>query len=334
MTDVLRVVSVRGWRRRRGTGVPWLQIAAAVMLFALEILVIPGFGRWSSVTAILVLASLMGIASAGQTLAALLGGLDLSIPVVIGMANVAICQLTGGSGMPFGLAALLVLTVAGAIGGASGFVSRRFAIHPLLVTIGTASLVTGAVRAVGPEGGRAATAAAPSWLTDFTSPGASTIFVPLPPVVVLWVVVAVGLTLLLTRTAFGRQVYATGANPRAAELADVHTTRTWSLTFALGAVFAAVAGILLAGFTGEGVFSVGAPYLFQTIACVVVGGTSLLGGRGDYGRTVIGALILTELTTLFSGLGFDASTQQVVLGLLMLAVVAGYGREAHIRNRI
>ena len=97
--------------------------------------------------------------------------------------------------------------------------------------------------------------------------------------------------------------------------------------------FTAVAGMLLAGFSGAADPSVGAPYLFTTVAAVVVGGTPLTGGRGGYGRTIAGCLIVTELGTLLIGLGLDQAAQQICLGLLIVVLVALYGREPHLSMR-
>jgi ribose transport system permease protein len=317
----------------RGRDLPRLQLAAVVVVYLLTIAIVPGAGGWRSITSILVLGSFVGLASVGQTLVALLGGLDLSIPAVIGMANVFICELTGAHGWPFPVAAALLLLIAAAIGAFNGFISKRFAIHPLLITIGTGAILTGLVRAIGPNGGKA-TAAPPSWLQAFTSPRQTTGFLPLPPVVLLWLLAAILIGLLLTRTSFGRQLYATGSNPRAADLARVNTTAVWMQTFALSSVFAAITGIMLAGFADQGSMTMGDPFLFQTIVCVVLGGTTLQGGRGDYWRTVLGALIFTQFTLLFNGLNVDSTTLQILLGIVMMVVVAVYGREDHVRNRI
>jgi ribose transport system permease protein len=318
---------------RRGRDLPRLQLAAVVVIYVVTIAIVPGDSGWRSITAILVLASFAGLASAGQTFAALLGGLDLSIPEVIGMANVFICELTGAHHWPFPLAAALLLLVAAGVGAFNGFVSKRFAIHPLLITIGTGAILTGLVRAIGPNGGKA-TAAPPAWLQAFTSPRQATGFVPLPPVVLLWLLAAILIGFMLTRTSFGRRLYATGSNPRAAALARINTTAVWMGAFALSSVFAAITGIMLAGFADQGAMSLGDPYLFQTIVCVVLGGTTLQGGRGDYWRTCLGTLIFTQFTLLFNGLNVDSTTLQILLGIVMMVVVAAYGREEHVRNRI
>ncbi len=97
---------------------------------------------------------------------------------------------------------------------------------------------------------------------------------------------------------------------------------------------AALSGLLLAGFTGAGLFTVGNPYLFQSIAAVVIGGTSLLGGRGGIFRSVLGSLTLVALTTLLVGLSLSSAAQQAVLGAVIVLVTALYGRERSVGDRI
>jgi ribose transport system permease protein len=108
----------------------------------------------------------------------------------------------------------------------------------------------------------------------------------------------------------------------------------WMAVYALSAALAAVAGMLLAGFSGAADPTVGATYLFTTVAAVVVGGTPLTGGRGGYGRTVAGCLVVTELGTLLIGLGLDQPAQQICLGILIVVLVAFYGREPHLSMRV
>jgi ribose transport system permease protein len=108
----------------------------------------------------------------------------------------------------------------------------------------------------------------------------------------------------------------------------------WTITFALSALFAAVAGVLLLGFTGSAYGDVGQPYLFQTIAAVVVGGAALVGGRGNYLGTIAGVLVLTEINTLLIGLGFQPAAVQAALGLIIILLVSLYGRERHVSTTI
>jgi ribose transport system permease protein len=152
-------------------------------------------------------------------------------------------------------------------------------------------------------------------------------------VVAIWAAIALALGGYLHGTVSGRRLYLTGANPRAAGLALVRTRRIWVGVFAASALTSALVGVLLAGFAGADP-SIGDPYLFQGLAAVIVGGTALMGARGDYTHTVVGALILTELTTILVGRGYDYADQQIILGLLILVVVAGYGRGPRLRDMV
>ena len=156
----------------------------------------------------------------------------------------------------------------------------------------------------------------------------------LPPIILLWALLAIAVSIMLHLSVAGRRVYATGANERAAELAGVKTERVWIGAFVFSAVSAAVVGVLLAGFTGTGQAGIGDSYLFTSLAAVLVGGTSLVGARGDYWRTVLGALILTLITTLLVGHGADESTQEILIGVLILVFVGVYGRDQRVRDRV
>lgn len=300
------------------------------VLFVLSMVMIPGFGSWPSVVSLLVIASFLGIASIGQTLTVLLGGIDLSIPAIIGLANVLTVRWYG-AGLPFPVVVVLVIAISMAIGALSGFLSRVLNAHPLLVTLAASFMVLGAVL-VYTEGQTIGTV--PDYLQWAVSPAGRTGPIPLPAIVVVWLLLSLLVVALEHRSVLGRFLFATGSNERAAGLTLVPVTLVWSATFAVSAGTAAVAGILLAGFSGGADANVGQPYLFQTVAAVVIGGTALLGGSGSYARTVAGTIIITLLTTFLIGMGYSERIQQVMLGILIVLLVALYGREAHVRNQI
>jgi ribose transport system permease protein len=106
------------------------------------------------------------------------------------------------------------------------------------------------------------------------------------------------------------------------------------VTYAASAVSSAVLGVILLGFGGGGQPDVGDPYLFTSLAAVLVGGTSLLGGRGDYWRTILGTLVIVLLSIILVGLGLGDSAQQILTGVIIFAAVALYGRERRIRDRV
>ena len=315
--------------RLRPSG-PVAALLIALLVHLAGMLLIKGFGTTFGIRAMLVLASLLAIASIGQTLAILLGGIDLSIPFVIGFANVAAAQLYA-QGVPFALVLPGVILAAMAVGALNGALSAVLAVHPLIITLGIGTALQGAVQLWTrgfPTGG------APSWVQQFVSIGGRFGPLPVPPLVPFTALLALLVVLLLSGTVYGRRLYALGSNPRAARLALVNPVRVWTVTFALSAGFAALAGILLLGFSGSAYAAVGAPYLFQTIAAVVIGGTVLIGGRGGYLGTVAGAICLIELTTVLVGLGLQPPLVQATLGIAIVVLVSIYGREAHVRDLI
>ncbi len=305
-------------------------IVIAVCLHAAGTVLIEGYSSPFSIRAMLVLACLLAVACVGQTLTIIIGGIDLSIPFVIGFANVVSAQLYG-DGMSFVLVCLIVGVLALAIGALNGAISAGLGIHPLIVTLGVGTFVQGCVL-VWTKG--FPSGSAPPAVTQFVSIGGSVGPLPVPWLVPCFVVLAALIILMLNRTPYGRRLFALGSNPRAAALALIDPLRMWIVTYALSALFAAVAGVLLLGFTGSAYGDVGQPYLFETIAAVVIGGTALIGGRGSFLGTVAGAIVLTEINTLLIGLGLQPSMVQAALGFVILLLVSLYGREAHVRTTV
>jgi ribose transport system permease protein len=311
----------------------WRILAAFAMalgLHAIGTALIDGYSAPFAIRSLLVLASLLAVASFGQTLVVLIGGIDLSVPFIIGLGNVVAAQLYG-QGMPFALVCLLVVLLAVGIGALNGLLSAGLAVHPLILTLGSGTAVQGAVllwTAGFPSG------SAPQAVTDFVSIGGTLWSLPVPGVVPATVVLALLLILLLARTPFGRRLYALGANPTAAPFALIRPVRMATLTYAASALLAAAAGVLLLGFTGSAYADVGQPYLFQAIAAVVIGGTALTGGQGGIAGTVAGALVLTEANTLLIGLGLPPASVEAALGAVILVLVSLYGRTAPLRASI
>lgn len=307
-----------------------LPLILGLALFIVGAYLIDGFASIRSVRAILVLASFVGLASIGQTLVIVMGGIDLSIPFLVGVANVVAAKLfEAGYLDPIVIVVTIGLTAS--IGALNGFLSRRFRVHPLIVTLGVG---TTALAAVNWWTNGFPSGSAPDWVNKFVSIGQSTGPIPVPPIVLLWLGITIAIALVERSTAFGRRLFAMGANPRAAELALIRPLRMWVITFALSGAFAGLTGLLFLGFTGKAQGNVGDPLLFQTIAAVVIGGTSLIGGMGGYGRTALGAIVLILLSTLLLAQGVESSLIQAALGLLIILLVSLYGREVRIRDTI
>lgn len=305
-------------------------------LFSVGSMNIEGFSSGNNIKSMLLFASFLGIASVGQTLVALLGGLDLSIPFIIGGANVGLLYLIG-LGVPPWLAVIIVLSIGALLGVINGLLSYRLQGQALIVTLGTGFAISGGVQiitSIGSAYSGNVFGTVPAWLSNFSAMNGSTFGLPFPPVIAIWALIAILLIIGLRTTVYGRYLYALGVNRTSASRIMISELRYWVIVYALSGFFAALTGGLLLGWSGGGFIGVGDQYLFLTLAAVVVGGTSLLGGAGGYGFTVIGVLVLQVLSSFLVGIGLDFKWQQFIFGLLILPMVALYARSPHIRTQI
>jgi ribose transport system permease protein len=309
---------------------PILQLVALVVTFIYGAQTLPGLATWPAMKSILVLASLAGLASVGQTMLILMGGFDLGISGIMVASALTVTSLASKYHLSFAEAFVIAIVAAGLLGAMAGQVCHRFHIQPLIVTLATGTIAVGIVQV---QTGGLQSGDAPQWLIDLTSPGGKSFGLDIPPLIIIWAVVAVVMTLFLHRTVAGRRVMATGANPSAAEYSLISTRLVWTLAFAFSAIIAALVGILVGGFAGSIESTVADPYLFQSVVAVIVGGT-VFGGPGDYARTCVGALFLTLLTTVLIGHGADQADQNILYGLAILIAVSLYGRERQLRDRI
>jgi ribose transport system permease protein len=309
---------------------PIFQVVALVAVFIYGMISLPGLGSWTSIRSILVLAALVGLASGGQTLLILMGGFDLGVSGFIVAGALTVTALRADYHISFGLALLLAVVGSGLLGGIAGYICHRFAINPLVVTLAMGTLAVGIVAV---QNGGLVDGNAPPWLTTLVEPATATFGWPIPPILVIWAVVLVVFAIFLHRTKLGRNLYATGANARAADFALINTRRVWIGTFAFSAIASALVGVLIAGFAGTVNSALGDPYLFQSVVSVIVGGT-VFGGPGDYTRTCVGALFLTVLTTVLIGHGATPAAEEIIYGLIILAAITIYGRQRRLRDRL
>ena len=277
----------------------------------------------------LVLAALLGLSALPQTLVVLVGGLDLSIPGFISAGGVMTVELSGAHHWSMATIVIAIIIVCGLLGALNGFLCQRFGANPLIITLGMYAVVQGAIL-VWTKGN--ISAIPPASLTNLTSAIGTTRRRDSPGGGALGR--GGGHRRRHPRPDAGRTpLYATGTNLRAARLALVHTARVWTVVFAISAVLSGLTGILLAGYSSGASPAMGDPYLFRP------GGGDrrrhrIGSAHGDYWRTVLGALILTALTTILVGKGFDSADTQMLFGFIILVVVAGYGRSQRLRDRV
>ncbi len=148
----------------------------------------------------------------------------------------------------------------------------------------------------------------------------------------VWIVVGALAVFLLTRTSFGRSVYGIGNQEVAAYLSGIPTQRVVMIAFALCGGLAAFGGVLLAGYGGKAAQSMGDAYLLPAIAAVVLGGTSILGGRGSYLGTVAGVILITLLQSILSVMQIAEFGRQMIYGAVIILMLLLYGRAPRVRT--
>lgn len=305
-------------RARRFVGdhplVPLLLLLVALVL-VLQILR-PGIvnERWiaNTVKFAIPLAMLAGC----QTLAMLTGGIDLSAATVATMAAFIVSTQTD----PAAATALAVLPAL-LIGAVNGLGVGVFRVHPLIMTLGTSLIGTGCLQVYQRTAIATGTKVPETlaWLGTGVTGG-------VPNALLVFLPVAALLILALRRTGFGRLLYAVGDNERATRLAGV---RYWQVILALyvaTALLAALTGLLYVGLIKAPSLSLADPLLLPSVAAAVIGGTSIFGGRGGYAGTIVGALILTVLTTLLTLLQMPEGVRRMLFGAIILLVTAVYLR--------
>ncbi len=308
-------------------------LAALIVISAFSI---EGFLSGPNIKAILLFAAFLGLASVGQTLVALMGGLDLSIPFVIGSSNIALLFLIS-AGVPSYVALGFILVLGGVVGLLNGIISFRLQGQALIVTLGTGFSIAGFTQimtSIGSEYAGNVFGNVPKWLQNLAAMNGKFLGMSFPPTIVIWILVSIVTIGALRGTIWGRNLYALGGNRNSAKLIGVSEFKYWVGSYVISGIFAALTGSLLLGWSGGAFIGVGDPYLFTTLAAVVIGGTSLLGGNGGYGFTVIGVLVLQVLTSFLLGIGLQYEWQQFIFGLLILPMVALYGRSPHIRATV
>ena len=310
----------------------FIGVSVLLGLFILGAATIDGFASDTNIKSMLLFSSFLGLACIGQTLVALLGGLDLSIPFMIGSSNVGLLYLISLGIYPW-LAFLVLLVFGAAVGFINGVLSFRLQGQALIVTLGTGFAISGGTQVITNSSANVL-GAVPDWLVSVATMNGTTFGLKIPAVILIWALVSLALIFGLKNTKYGRHLYALGGSRVAAARLSISERSYWIGAYVISGVGAALTGALLLGWSGGGFIGVGDQYLFMTLAAVVVGGTSLLGGWGGYGFTVIGVLVLQVLTSFLVGIGLSYQAQQFVFGLLILPMVAIYGRSPHIRTQI
>lgn len=297
---------------------------AAILLFAVGQVVHPGFARLDSITAVLTVASFVGLVAAGQTFVVLIGGIDLSVPWVLNGAAILLVTTSLGEDGRAAYALLVTLGMGVAAGLVNGIIVAFLDVPAVVMTLAMNGIMEGLT--LGLSGGLTCGSCA-SYAPPVVQDAVHGSLFGIPAALILWAVIVAIVSFVLSFTTFGRKTYAIGNNVKASYLAGINVRLVTTLLYALSGLFAALAGILLVGFGGQASLGMGDPYLFQSIAAVVIGGVYMLGGRGHYLGTAAGAITLVALVSVLLAMNMPDYGRNIIYGIVILILLLLYGRE-------
>ncbi|MDR7277073.1 ABC transporter permease [Catenuloplanes atrovinosus] len=293
-----------------------LAFAGLIVIAAVFAVATPTFGTYGNVVNILFSTVVIGLLALGTTFVIVTGGIDLSIGT-----GMALCAVMSGTfvvtwGLPWPLGALLAVLFGGLIGLVNGVSTARFGLPPFIATLATMLVAQGLALVVSES--------TPIYFND--SPGylllsTGTLIPDFPNAVLVLIAATAVAAVLLRRSVLGRYAFAMGSNEEATALSGIDVTRWKIAIYTLAGLFTGLAGVMISARLGSAQPATGAGYELQAIAAVVIGGTSLSGGRGSIVGTVIGALIISVLNNGLQLLSIPQEWQNVILGIVILIAV-------------
>lgn len=266
------------------------------------------------------IAAFLGVLAAGAMIVILLGHIDLSLPwtlTVAGMVGTAVAAGPGRSALaiPVGLACGL------AIGVINGLGVAYLRIPAIIFTLGMNTVLQGLmVLLTGGFAPRTEATPAMAWLAN------GQLVPALPNPVLVWLLLSAGILVLLWRSRLGRYMLAVGNREVAVYLSGINSHAVIVACFAAAGLCSAIGGLLLSGYSGKAYQAMGDAYLLPAIAAVVLGGTSIQGGRGSYVGTALGAILIVLLQSVLSVIQMPEAGRQIIYGLVIVAMPLLYGR--------
>lgn len=289
---------------------------STVALYVISAVLAPSSVSQGAVLGMLPFAAVLAIVGLGQMLVVQQGGIDLSIPGAVSLAIVIVSHEPNGDNSKLLPAIFLALAYAVGAGTVNGFLIGRLGLSPIIATLGTNALLFGAV--LGISGGT------PRGTTKLLASVAGGLTFGIPNSIYFAVVALILVSLLVKKSVAGRRFEAIGANPAAAKVIGLRVRIHQAAAYVWAQLLYCLAGILLAGITAQPTAFQGDAYLLPSVAVVVLGGTSLLGGRGFPLATVIAALFLTQLDQFVLALGVPYAVRDLVQAAALGVGVALY----------
>ena len=286
----------------------------ALVLFAGFSVYMPGFARLSHIRTVFLESALIGIVALGQTLVVITGGIDLSVAWMMTIGAYMVSNLVNSSNanLVWGIPLMLVVTFG--LGAINGFCISCLRVPAIVMTLGMNIILQGALVAL--TQGSPGQSAPPLLLTL----GQKNLL-GIPYLVIIWIIMKVVVMQALFKMKYGRKLFAIGNNATVAKYSGIRVDNTIILSYAISGMTAGIAGALLAGKVGSCYLAMGDTYQFQSIAAVAIGGTSMLGGKGNYLGTVAGSLTITILLGILVALNLPFGVQTMAYGLIVLISV-------------
>jgi ribose transport system permease protein len=286
-----------------------------VLILILTAVLTPEFFNLTNITNVVRQASIVGVVAMGMTFVILTGGIDLSVGAILAVSGVSFAiMLNHGLSVP--IAILFVLLIGIVAGLINGIGSTFLGIQPFIMTLATMAIGDGVALLL--SNGTPQSFNSNSKIVDFVGNGG---IGPIPGPVILFALITIVSWISLKYLPFGRFVYGVGGSIDAARLSGVRTTRILLIVYAISGLCAAVAGIITASRLYVGHPTANSDINLDSIAAVVIGGTSLMGGKGGVGGTILGSLLLAMVANVLNLLGVSPYNQQVAKGIIIVAAV-------------
>lgn len=297
-----------------------LALAGLVLIFGFFSLASPVFATYSNITNILFSSVVIGLLALGTTLVIITGGIDLSVGTGMTLSAVMAATFIVNWGLPIWLGIILTIAFGGVIGGINGTSVAIAGLPPFIVTLAMMMMCSGLALVVSNKApiyfDTNAHASFMALSTGSIIPGSS-----FPNAVIVFVVAAVIAYVLLSRTVLGRYDISIGSNIEATALSGINVKKWTVIIYAVAGLFTGLGGVMIAARLGSAQPATGQGYEMFAIAAVVIGGTSLSGGKGSIVGTVIGSLIIATIQNGLQIISMPQEWQNVILGLVILITV-------------
>ncbi|WP_353114239.1 ABC transporter permease [Microbacterium sp.] len=276
----------------------------------------PAFIQWSNISTVLLATAVIGILALGTTFVIVTGGIDLSIGTGMALCAVMTGVFVTKLGLPVWLGVIGGIATGVLMGLVNGLNVTMLRLPPFIATLAMMMIAGGLALVI--------SGVAPIYFAadnGFQKIALGTLIPGLPNAVLITAILAIAAYLVLSKTLLGRYTFAIGSNEEATRLSGVNTKRWTIYIYMFAGAFTGIAGVIIASRLGSAQPQIGTGYELQAIAAVIIGGTSLLGGRGTILGTVIGALIMSVLVNGLRIMSIQSEWQNIVVGIVVLIAV-------------